>query len=396
MVRTSVGEIIQRWWRKYEGVKTPFDELKVSQKTPIIQINGSYDTSLLRDIIKTEGAADVKSINSEFLLETNGVGDKATMLSASRGRYVPGYAAEVGVGIRIPETPEGESIIRAGYFDQVPDTQEINDGAVFEKRSDSASVAIYRGGELVERARQGNWNLAPDKEIDLADGWILQILFVYYGYGPIWFRLVSPDKEKVINLHKINTKGEPALENSNLQVGAQIVSEQESKLETYLSGRQFAVLGNPVFKIRKVSHLREGVNVPTNNYVPIMSFRREPGRRAVPIQIKEYDAITNNDIVVQWRIGADINDTNWITPDNHDSEEVALQVNIDADTIDMETGIKVDEDIVLGGAGPQPRQFSEEETASDIPDELTVTMCAKSIDNDSATVTAIGKMVEER
>lgn len=382
--------------RRLADMSTPFGEMAVSQRTPIIQINGSYDTSMLRDVMKTTGTASIESVDSEFELKTQTTGEKATMLSASRGRYTPGYAGECGVGIRVPEVPEGDSIIRAGYFDTVPGGQAINDGAVFEKRADSNSIAIYKKGELITRVREKDWNLAPDEEVDLADGWILQILFVYYGYGPIWFRLLSPTRERVIDLHKELTFGRPSLANSNLQVGCQIENEQDSELVAYLSGRQFAVLGNPIFKIRKVSHLRQNINVPTTNYVPVMSFRRKSGRRAVPIQIKELEAITNNDIVIQWRVGADINDTEWITPNNHDSDEVALEVNVDADTVDMNIGVKVDEDLIIGGTGPQPRQFTEDETASDIPDESVVTMCAKSIDGSAATLTAIGKMVEER
>lgn len=95
----------------YSDILTPFNEILSSQRTPIIQINASYDISELRDTIKKAGNADIKSIHSEYELSLLGENDSAVMATASRGRYVPGYAAEAGVGIRVPEMPTGDKMV---------------------------------------------------------------------------------------------------------------------------------------------------------------------------------------------------------------------------------------------------------------------------------------------
>ena len=391
-----------RWNELYTRAVTPFDEMRVSQRTPIIQINGSYETSELRDVIKTDGTAEVTSVNSEFRLETKATGDKALMASASRGRYVPGYAAEAGIGARLPETPTGDGVARWGYFDTVPSTQDINDGAFFGVDTGGIFVAIYRNGTREMKTYREDWNLQPNYDIDPAAGNIYQIQFVYYGYGPVWFRIIDNQTERVVAVHKHLSHGRPTFSNSNLQVSGQAWTDSTGDpFDLFLSGRQFAVLGTPVFKERVVSHLREEVTVGTAGYTPIMSFRRKEGRRAVPIAAHLFECMTNNDIAVQWRVGSTITretngaDLDWITPSDHDEDETAIEVNENADTIDMETGIKVDEDLVAGGAGPRPREFAEDATVSDIPDEYIVTLCAKALDTE-ATIDIIGKMVEER
>lgn len=398
-----ISSLFQKLKADYEKTITPFNENLSAQRTPIIQINASYDMSELRDTIKKAGNADIKSIHSEYELSLLGENDSAVMATASRGRYVPGYAAEAGVGIRVPEMPTGDTEVYFGYLDFEFETQDIKDGAVFGVDSEGTFIAIYQDGAQTDKIYKKDWNINPSFDLDLSKGFILQILFVYYGYGPIWFRVVDPISERVVDLHKYLKDGEPSIANSNLQVGAKVSQEtNDTEFKMYLSGRQFAVIGTPVFKVRTVSHLREDVNIPTENYVPVMSFRRQVGQKAVPVQIQEIETLTDNDVVVQWRVGADLSreedqdPLEWITPSGHDEDEVALEVNTNADTIDMNTGIKVDEDIVLGGGGPQAKQFEEDQTASDIPDEYIVTLCARSIDGGAATATFIGKMVEER
>ena len=381
--------------------KTPFDEYRISQRTQIVEINGSYDTSLLRDTIKTTDTASVSSVDSEFKLELSATGDKATIATASRGRYIPGYAAEAGLGTRLPEYPDGDGVARWGYFDLEPETQDINDGAFFGADADGLFVSIWRNGTEQVKVDQGDWNINPNFEIDPSRGYIYQILFVYYGYGPIWFRVIDPEEECVVDIHKYVDEGATTLGNSNLQVAGQAdTGTTGDPFDLYVSGRQFAVYGTPIVKIRKVAHLVEDVNIPTDGYVPVMSFRRKDNKRAVPIQIQAFECLTDNDIVVQWRLDSnpslDEGTIEWITPSNHDEDEVSIEVNEDADNIDMSTGLKVDEDIVLGGGGPQARGFAEDELVSDVPDEYIVTLCAKSIDGSAATATFIGKMVEER
>lgn len=391
MSQIRATEILEEIIKNFES--TPFNELKVSQRTPIIQTNGSYEISLLRDVITKDEGATVTKDGSEFVLSVDNE-DSCTMLTASRGRYVPGFAAEVGVGVRIPDN---NADMVWGYFDTTPDTQEINDGCVFGIDEDGFYVAVYKNTVETVKVYQEDFNIS-NTEIDLSKGFIFQILYVYYGYGPIFFILLHPVTNRVVNLHVVVIDEDTSLGNSNLQVGAQIKATGEAS-EIRLGGRQFSILGIPNFITRKVTHFREDVSIPTENFVPIMSFRRKAGRRSVPIKIHSFECISNNDIIVQWRVDSDISldgELSFIAPSDHDENEVALEVNENATAIDMGTGLKVDEYMVLGGTGPQPRRISQGQTVADVPDEYIVTLCAKSIDSGAATASFIGKMIEER
>ena len=94
---------ISQIYDNFNRTFSPFDEQLSSQRTPIIEINASYAPSILRDVHRTEGTAEISQVDSEFELKHVGAGDKVIMVSASTGRYTPGIAAEAGVGVRFPD-----------------------------------------------------------------------------------------------------------------------------------------------------------------------------------------------------------------------------------------------------------------------------------------------------
>ena len=391
--------------RRLSDLATPFQELGVSERTPVIEINASYAPSILRDIQKTEGNAEIKQIESEFELKHTTTGDKVAMLSASTGRYTPGVAAEAGVGVRFPDEIQGDAVAYFGYFNLDEDKDEILNGLVFGKDKDGNFISIFREGEEIEKWYQEEWNISSD--YDASIGNVLQIRFTYYGYGLIEFRKLKSETGKegqsVKTLHTFRPQGKPTIANSNLRVGAIMYSEQDDDNEynLYLSGRQFSLLGPTDFSQRIVSHKITDKTIPVDGFTPIMSFRQKFANRAVPFTIQEYELITNNDVTVQWRVNSDLSkdddtDLNWVTPSDHDPDEVSLQVNTDADNIDMNTGVKVNESIAAGGAGPTPRILGQKINLTDIPDGYPVTLCATAEDTEATLDIVIGKMTEER
>jgi len=382
---------------------SPFDEVLSTQRTPIIEINASYAPSILRDIQRTEGNADITQINSEFQLKHSGAGDKVIMISGSTGRYTPGIAAEAGVGVRFPDTIEGDAVAYFGYFN-LDENDEIYQGLVYGKDSEGNFIAAFREGEEIEKWYQEDWNISS--EADFSRGNVFQIRFTYYGYGLIEFRRLESktgeEGQSIETLHTFRPEGEPTIANSNLRVGAMIQStNDDNEYNLYLSGRQFSLLGRTDFTQRIVSHKVTDVTIPNDEYTPIMSFRQKDANRAVPITIQEYELLTNNDISVQWRVDSNLSKDDetaltWITPSDHDPDEISLEVNEDADNIDMNTGVKINESIAQGGGGPSPTQLGEEINITDIPDEYTITLCAIAEDTEATLDVVIGKMTEER
>lgn len=100
------------------NISSQFDELIVSEKTPIVELTSAYGLSILRDSVTTIGDGTVTNDATEFNLSntTNGI-DSAILESVLRGRYEPGFAGEAGIGVRIPMLPIGNQIGRWGFFD---------------------------------------------------------------------------------------------------------------------------------------------------------------------------------------------------------------------------------------------------------------------------------------
>ena len=384
--------------------KSPFDERLTAQRTPIIEINASYAPSILRDIQKTEGDAEINQINSEFELKHTTTGDKVAMLSASTGRYTPGVAAEAGVGVRFPGEIQGDTVAYSGYFN-LDENNDILNGLVFGKDKDGNFISIFREREEIEKWYQEEWNISTD--YDASIGNVLQIRFTYYGYGLIEFRKLESETggegQNIETLHTFRPQGEPSIANSNLRVGAIMYSEEDDDNEynLYLSGRQFSLLGPTDFSQRIVSHEVLDKTISTEEFTPIMSFIQKDANKAVPFTIQEYELITNKNITVQWRVNSDLTKDDgtgleWITPNDHDPDEVSLLVNEDADNIDMNTGVKVNHSIAAGGAGPTPSRLGKEINLTDIPNGYPVTLCAKAKNEEATLEIVIGKMTEER
>ena len=100
------------------NVSSQFDELRVAQKTPIVELTSVYGLSSLRDAVTTTGAGTVTNDATEYNLSNTASGaDSAILESVLRGRYEPGFAGEAGIGVRIPTLPTGNQVGRWGLFD---------------------------------------------------------------------------------------------------------------------------------------------------------------------------------------------------------------------------------------------------------------------------------------
>lgn len=100
------------------NVSSQFDELRVAQKTPIVELTSVYGLSILRDAVTITGAGTVTNNATEYNLSNSASGvDSAILESVLRGRYEPGYAGEAGIGVRIPSLPIGNQVAQWGLFD---------------------------------------------------------------------------------------------------------------------------------------------------------------------------------------------------------------------------------------------------------------------------------------
>ncbi|WP_180361743.1 MULTISPECIES: hypothetical protein [unclassified Paenibacillus] len=389
------------------NVSSQFNELRTSEKTPIIELTSVYGLSNLRDIVLTLGDATVGSNNTEFQLTTTISGsDIAILQSSERGRYESGLAGEIGIGVRLPAPPTGAQVVRWGAFDD-------QNGLFFgQSVVNGIFVAIRRAG-VDTIIPQASWNVdkldgtgPSGATLSLSTGNIFQIVFTWYGYGVIEFRVVIPDPatlaQEVIIVHRFSPNGQTSLADPNLPLRAEIFNNgTESELNLFVGGRQYSILGkyNPVFR---VTSERRTVTA-TGSLTPILSFQRKtsfpPGSgraNSVSVKLESIDLITTDDIYYQIILGGTINGgfVNFPTATtNIPTSETALLINNTLTTI--ADGQVLLQGLVAGVAGSVRIAASSSLLDFQLPDSEIVTLAVANLSGGTNPVTATFSLTEE-
>ena len=400
-----MGRLDPQIKRFFEDNSTNFNEFRTAARNNLIQVNGSYNISQLRDLIVENGNASTESVDAEFKLSYQTAGDEAGILTAARGRYVPGHPAEAGIGARIPEMPQNDVEAKWGYFDTATGTIDVLDGAYFGVDNQGIFVGINRAGEEVDRVYQPNWNTNEGQnfDFDMSKGLIYQITFVYYGYGVVRFEIIDPETERKRIVHRYIAEGETTFRNSNLKVAATIKGNEDEKFEIFVSGRQFSIVGEPVFRERRISHLTDDVEIAAGDWETIVSARKKAGRRPVTITLQSVEVDTNRSLELELRVNAELeneNEEDWEAPRRHDPEEVSIEVNEVANVQDQATdnppGVKIASFLVAGGAGPSPRILSQRGLPQELPDDYTISLLTRNRSDQQATASFDSTLIEER
>ncbi|WP_338706135.1 hypothetical protein [Paenibacillus amylolyticus] len=389
------------------NVSSQFNELRTNEKTPIIELTSVYGLSNLRDIVLTLGDATVGSNNTEFQLTTTISGsDIAILQSSERGRYESGLAGEIGIGVRLPAPPTGAQVVRWGAFDD-------QNGLFFgQSVVNGIFVAIRRAG-VDTIIPQASWNVdkldgtgPSGATLSLSTGNIFQIVFTWYGYGVIEFRVVIPDPstlaQEVIIVHRFSPNGQTSLADPNLPLRAEIFNNgTESELNLFVGGRQYSILGkyNPVFR---VTSERRTVTA-TGSLTPILSFQRKtsfpPGSgraNSVSVKLESIDLITTDDIYYQIILGGTINGgfVNFPTATtNIPTSETALLINNTLTTI--ADGQVLLQGLVAGVAGSVRISASASLLDFQLPDSEIVTLAVANLSGGTNPVTATFSLTEE-
>ncbi|PKQ90945.1 hypothetical protein CXK86_13020 [Paenibacillus sp. BGI2013] len=373
------------------NISSQFDELIVSEKTPIVELTSAYGLSILRDSVTTAGDGTVTNDATEFNLSntTNGT-DSAILESVLRGRYEPGFAGEAGIGVRIPILPIGNQIGRWGFFDD-------QNGAFFGVDSTNVFVVIRRGGSDTTFP-QSSWNVdrldgtgSSGATLNLSKGNIFQIVFTWYGYGVVEFRVVIPNPatlaQEVITVHRFSPTGQTSFIDPNLPLRAQIDNNGTATSYTlFVGGRQYSIIGkyDPTFRV--TSERRRVTNL-TSTLTPVLSFTRKaifPSGSArtnsVQVDLEEINIISSVDLSYQVLVGGTLDGAfinyptaTTIIPDS----ETALLVNNSSTTITG--GEVVFQGITGGGTGGNRILASSELFDFTLPENQVVTLAVSNI-----------------
>ncbi|OLO37231.1 hypothetical protein BTR23_13755 [Alkalihalophilus pseudofirmus] len=388
-------------------INSQFNDVNVSQKTPVIELKSTYGISNLRDIVRTSGNGNVTNNSTEYVLSTANAGDTAILESVEKGRYMPGFAAVGGIAVRLPNNPVGNQIVRWGLF-------EDTNGYFFGVDGTEGKFIAIRRAETDTIILQDNWNVDPlngtgpsGLTLNLADGHVFNIVFTWYGYGVIEFRVVMQnqitDAQEVITVHRERIIGQTSTADPNLPIRGEIDNEDTpGEVELFVAGRQYSILGKygPEFRITSE---RRTATVETTLF-PLISFRRKnefpPGSNrsnSVTVTLEEIDLLTGSDGFFQIILGGTLTGgtgfinfptANTTIPNN----ETGLLVNNSATGI---SGGQVVYQGVVGGAIGNVRNLATESLRNiQLPGITPITFAVATFSG-STTMTGVFQVREE-
>lgn len=373
-----------------------FGEQLSVQRTPIIELNSTYGTSALRDIESTENGGTITLDAGEIRLRTGTTANgTAALRSARRGRYVPGYGGEVGVGIRIPTDATGNQSIMWGIIS--PDGQE---GLYFGQDADGLYVARTTQG-VETKIRQAAWNV--DKldgasrsrvTLDPTIGYIYQIRFSWYGNGQIeWGVAATVGRQQTfIPCHEERFAG-LSLQTPNLPITAKADNGGDTdSIDAFIAGRQYSIIGDYVPKFRFVGQERGSVTTGTTA-VPLITFRSKADFIDRARKVDSFDVLTSTaPHILELRLDGTLTGASYATPTNGTASELAHEVDTSATAITG--GTVIYSQLVEGGGKGVSAFASQEGLQYDIPERQPITLCARTLSG-TDSITSHFRMIEE-
>lgn len=385
---------------------TQFDDVQVQERTPIIDLNAIHPLSYLR-----EQWTNVTSNETEHNLSTAaGTDEIANLETVERGQYTAGYQAQAGMGVRVPTSPSNDEVLRWGYF-TVDANNEPLDGWYFGVDSDGTFVCEVRNSTQ-RKVYQSDWNVntatgtsqtdvnTDEFNLDLAKGNIFQIEFVYYGYGPVEFQVLTDDGK--LTLHKFTHDGQTSIENTNLPIRAHIDSggTNADAMDLFVGGRQFSIVGQRSTNERRAGHYRDSLSgVDDTQWYPVVSARLKDGTDVGSIDFTHVLAsvlnfeIDTDNTGYRWQIrrGAVPDNPSWETPSSHTGtqDETAMKVDTNSTSIDdgsgTPTGVFVDGGTLSAG-GNNALEIQQEDSSGNIVGEQVVSLVVQAVPGGSGTV----------
>ncbi|GAQ92440.1 hypothetical protein KFL_010130060 [Klebsormidium nitens] len=316
---------------------SPFGEKVGVHKTNIFNLKPSYGLSVIRDDTYTTGNGTVTGTlgQPEFVL-TAPASSSASLVSAERGRYIAGFSAEVGIGVRVPQALTGTQTFQWGYTDS-----SFQNGFYFQISASGLSANIVRNG-VVSSIPASSFNCdrldgtGPSGQIlDMTKGNIWHIVYSWYGYGAVNFQLVCTDtfgNQFVQSLHRWAPSGQTSTMFPNLNISTLLNNTGSGTINAYVAGRQYSIYGEESTTHRVTSGYNQ-VTVTSATWKPIVSFRRKTGWTHCGVRLISYDAFANQDAYLQVRVTSTLTGASWTTVQDSLDAETCLQVDTSATAI---------------------------------------------------------------
>lgn len=373
--------------KKIDNFKSQFGEQIFVQRTPIIELNSSYGLSQLRNIETVTNSGSISNGPGYIILSTGTTTNSISHLdSAEIGRYVPGYSAELGFGVRILTVPTGDSQYIIGGVDS-----SENNGFYFSYDSSGVSVVRLKNGVEENKIYQNQWNIdkldgtGRSRELlNMTKGNIFQINFTWYGYGQITFGIIGQERRTGLNnqefipCHSLRVNDDISTASPNFRIHVESKNNSTTQdLICHVGGRQYSIIGKYIPKYRFTSDFRASTSTSTT-ITPLISFKRKTTDSDKSIKISGFDTIaTTEPCVVQIFLNGTLTNDSFGTPTDATASETALESDISATAISG--GILLWSSIVPASNNIKSATLSQNDFNLDIPNGSTISLCAKTL-----------------
>lgn len=403
---TGVFSFARNSLRVFSDNESQFGESLVVERTPIIQLNSAFGVNEpLRDRLTLTGSASSDDVNGtlttgEIQLSTGAGRDSVAQLQSSEvGRYIPGFSAELGIGIRVPTAPTGEQELRFGGI-----TSDDNNGFYFlYDATGIACVRLRNGTETLYR--QTDWNI--DKldgnglsgiTLDATRGKVYQVDWTWYGYGQIVFSVlgVINNRQNFVPVHQISSQKDyigTSVTDPSLRVTVEAKNNDTAQnIDIFVGGRQYSVIGRYIPKYRYTGDVR--VTSVSTTRLPLISFRHKTAFRNRSVKLLGYSISNrgNDPAYIEIVLGGTLTGASWGTPNDYNAADTALESDTSATAISGGNVVYAG-DIAPAGQGSAVA-FAGQDIDLDLPEEVEVTLCATSFSGSNNIVSGF-RMKEE-
>lgn len=382
------------------GTYTLFNELTVAEYTPQIELNSANGISaLVRDRVVETNGGTVTAAGGEIRLRTGTTASGSAMLESSeRGRYQPGVEGVPGLGIRRPTAPTGNQEWRAGYYDD-------NNGFFIGEDATGVFVRLRSGGTDRDKVYQTDWNVdtldgngESGLTLDLDKPIIVRFPFTWYFSGPCQVDIVahedSSGRPHLVPVHRFYAvDNAPILQQPNLPIRAEVDNGgDETSLDLYVGGRQFAIKGRYDPSRRVTSETVFSASLDGTTIVPVLSFRKKSAQEAKSVKVLGFSVLSADDLQMLLVLGGSLTGASYGSLTNIPAAETAVEVDTSATAISGGTAIY--EGLALGGLF-RPALSQGERLLIDLPDDSVISLCARRVSGAGGTVTATLRVEEE-
>ena len=361
-----------------QDAKTPFGDLTVVERTPLIDVSSDDPLTNQKDIW-TSGVSHIKS-ESEYRIRAN-----SSTESLETVQYLPysiGYKAETGIALRVPNKPTGDQEMRWGYWDG-------NNGTYFGYDSEGVFTEFIRDGTRQGKTYGDGWAAETrasnvDVEAALNEGTVSRLGLSLYNHGEITFEVFPRNDENRQTrrvVHADSPRETTTLSQQNNPIRVEVDNPSSSDFDVFVADRQASIRGNTEASRRITSEFNTTASLDGTNWVPLISFRRKSGFNGTDVNLFSLDVQAVDDAILQLRSDVSLTGASWGAPSVVDSGETVLEADKSATDVDASTGYHRWLGGSEGGGGPASTNLTRfENVDNSLKRERNLTLMVRALE----------------